>query len=195
RKRFRGGGPVMAADLLLICRRRGITLTADGGTLRFRAPEGVLTPELRADLVRCKAELLVLLPAEAAGAWDQAEADRLIERAQTSWVRLADAAVRRRLGELADRIDAAYLARDLAGVRSGVAVFLAAAEQLSHSSVTADPGCDFADDETWIKRALAYEWGVSAEHVWLWSPGSEPQRPQEEKTTSRHSEEARRGLF
>ncbi len=52
----------------------GITLTANGDRLRFDAPHG-LPPELRADLVEHKAEILALLAsqpfADAAPSWDE----------------------------------------------------------------------------------------------------------------------------
>src|SRR4051812_13204987 len=47
--------------LLERCRAAGVTLTAEGETIRFRAPPGALTADLRAMLSVHKAELLGLL--------------------------------------------------------------------------------------------------------------------------------------
>ena len=48
-------------ELLAECQQRGITLEPDGGMLRYRAPKGVLTADLKAGLVKCKAGMLALL--------------------------------------------------------------------------------------------------------------------------------------
>ena len=50
-----------AETLLATLRDRGVEFTADGGSLRYRAPKGVLTPELRDALTRHKGEILTLL--------------------------------------------------------------------------------------------------------------------------------------
>ncbi len=50
-----------ARELLQTCRQAGIVLAADGEHINVDAPVGVLTPELRGELARCKAGLLVLL--------------------------------------------------------------------------------------------------------------------------------------
>lgn len=47
-------------------RALGIVLSADGGKLRYEAPAGRLTPELRAALVANKAAILDLLETESA---------------------------------------------------------------------------------------------------------------------------------
>ena len=51
------------ATLLSDLRRRGIELTAEGDRLRYRAPRGVLSPKLLADLRSHKAEILAGLSA------------------------------------------------------------------------------------------------------------------------------------
>lgn len=50
-----------AHELLMTCRQAGINLVVDGDCIDVDAPAGVLTPELRAELARCKADLLALL--------------------------------------------------------------------------------------------------------------------------------------
>src|SRR5207253_6081793 len=62
-------------SLLSACAGRGIVLFVDGGRLRFRAPAGAMTPELRAAVVAHKAALLAHLAAHPP--WDTAEAVRL----------------------------------------------------------------------------------------------------------------------
>ncbi len=49
------------ATLLSDLRRRGVELTAEGDRLHYRAPRGVLSPELLADLRSHKLELLAEL--------------------------------------------------------------------------------------------------------------------------------------
>ncbi|MEU6701231.1 amino acid adenylation domain-containing protein [Pseudonocardia sp. NPDC046786] len=51
-------------ELVAELRGRGATLWADGGSLRFRAPRGVLTTELRESLTARKEEVLALLRAD-----------------------------------------------------------------------------------------------------------------------------------
>ena len=48
-------------ELLTTCRQAGIHLEAAGDKLRYEAPPGTLTPELRDTLTHHKAELLTLL--------------------------------------------------------------------------------------------------------------------------------------
>ncbi len=50
-----------APELLVTCREAGIELAANGDRLRLNAPRGAVTPELRAQLKECKAEILPLL--------------------------------------------------------------------------------------------------------------------------------------
>ncbi len=50
-----------ARKLLAELQQRGIHLEAVGTTLRYRAPEGALTPDLRAELKAHKAEVLAVL--------------------------------------------------------------------------------------------------------------------------------------
>ena len=53
-----------ARKLLADAKRVGIILSANGGRLAFDAPAGAMTPDLRARLVACKAELLAVLAGE-----------------------------------------------------------------------------------------------------------------------------------
>src|SRR4030042_5518901 len=46
---------------LAICHKKGIVLACSGGTLTVNAPEGVLTPDLMAELRHHKADLLDVL--------------------------------------------------------------------------------------------------------------------------------------
>jgi hypothetical protein len=52
---------VTADEVLTTAQRAGIRLFAEGDQLRYRAPKGVLTPELRHALVAHKAALLAVL--------------------------------------------------------------------------------------------------------------------------------------
>ena len=52
---------MIAFEVLTEWRNRGIELTVADGELRYRAPRGVLTPELRATLSAHKAELVAML--------------------------------------------------------------------------------------------------------------------------------------
>jgi len=56
-----GRNPVSTAEFLQKTRERGIVLEADGDTLRYRAPKGSLTPELRAAMARHKGEIIAAL--------------------------------------------------------------------------------------------------------------------------------------
>jgi len=52
---------VNTAELLTEVQRRGIQLRAEGATLHYRAPKGVLTPDLKAALKAHKSGLLKAL--------------------------------------------------------------------------------------------------------------------------------------
>jgi hypothetical protein len=52
---------VTADEVLTTAQRAGIRLFAEGDQLRYRAPKGVLTPELRHALMAHKAALLAVL--------------------------------------------------------------------------------------------------------------------------------------
>jgi hypothetical protein len=66
---------VSALAALADLRARGVELRADGDLVRYRAPKGTLTPQLRRALADYKAELLAELEAEAArGELDRIEA-------------------------------------------------------------------------------------------------------------------------
>lgn len=49
------------ADLLMDLQSRGVEITAEGERLKIRAPEGAVTPELRARLVESKPAVLAVL--------------------------------------------------------------------------------------------------------------------------------------
>jgi amino acid adenylation domain-containing protein len=55
-----------AAELIRKCTENRIQLWTEGGRLKFRAPEGRLTPELRAKIAALKSELIPLLRQQAA---------------------------------------------------------------------------------------------------------------------------------
>ena len=52
-----------ALELLATCKAVGVDLHARGGRLKYEAPVGALTPDLRSKLKQKKAELLALLTA------------------------------------------------------------------------------------------------------------------------------------
>ena len=64
------------SELMTELRRRDIALWRDGDNLRFSAPEGALTPELRAELGAHKADLLAQLADEFGGQKPIPRADR-----------------------------------------------------------------------------------------------------------------------
>lgn len=63
-----------AAALLQDLTGRGVVLTAESGRLRYRAPAGAMTPDLRRQLEAHKAALVALLGAQQAGLFDGASA-------------------------------------------------------------------------------------------------------------------------
>ena len=72
------------SELLRTVRDRQIRLYADGDSLRFDAPPGQMTPDLKAQLARHKPQLLQLLQnRHASGAGDGAPTNSLAEFAQT----------------------------------------------------------------------------------------------------------------
>ncbi len=72
------------SELLRTVRDRQIRLSADGDSLRFDAPPGQMTPDLKAQLARHKPQLLQLLHNQrASGAGDGAPTNSLAECAQT----------------------------------------------------------------------------------------------------------------
>jgi hypothetical protein len=73
---------VIAVEVLTALRSRGVELTVADGVLWYRAPRGVLTPELRATLSAHKAELLQMLnPPRDARRLDLADCITLIRKA------------------------------------------------------------------------------------------------------------------
>lgn len=75
-----------AADVLLALIEADIVLWVDGDRLRFRAPRGALTDELRRAVDGCRGALLVLVKAGAVlpprrVAWPADEVERFEERA------------------------------------------------------------------------------------------------------------------
>lgn len=79
-----------AAELLSELERRGVALEAAGDRLRFDAPRGALTPELRTAMAEHKAELLGLLDRRVhAGTTDLvAVAELLIAGQMLNWPEL-----------------------------------------------------------------------------------------------------------
>lgn len=53
----------MAANALIALAHAGVVLVLDAGRLRFRAPAGALTDDLRADVAACRPALVVLVAA------------------------------------------------------------------------------------------------------------------------------------
>jgi hypothetical protein len=56
-----------AAEVLIQLRSRGVQLWREGEALRYRAPSGVLSPELKSEVGPCKPDLLCLLTLETEG--------------------------------------------------------------------------------------------------------------------------------
>ena len=50
-----------ASEILAECQRRGIILTSDGETLRYKAPKGAITEDLKSALKENKPAILALL--------------------------------------------------------------------------------------------------------------------------------------
>jgi hypothetical protein len=120
-----------AVELLARCRDLGIDLAAGPDDSLAWEADADPPAELLQALRENKLALLALLapptvPTVPAVPWDVAEAGRLVKAALAAWCWPVDPAARRRLGELADAVDAAYLARDLRQLRQAVAAFLAA---------------------------------------------------------------------
>jgi hypothetical protein len=113
-------------DLIDHCERLGVTLTALGpDRLWVHAPDGVLSPEMRADLVAHKRALLALLPLE--GAALQAERERF-----AAWMRERTPVISQ---SSVDAVEAAIRG-------DGVAALMARADAAS-----APPRCDFGEDD------------------------------------------------
>lgn len=63
------------AALLQTLTGRGVVLTADAGKLRYKAPAGTMTPDLRRQLEAHKAALVALLSAQQVGLFDASAPD------------------------------------------------------------------------------------------------------------------------
>jgi hypothetical protein len=115
-----------ATELLDDLTRQGFTLTPQGGSIRVR-PASRLTEAQRQAVAGHKLTILALLTAPVAPSapWNAVEAGRQVGAALAAWRWPAERAARCRLGELADAVDAAYLARDLPRLRQAVAASLA----------------------------------------------------------------------
>ena len=79
-----------ATDLLTELEGLGVVLAADGDRLRYDAPKGVLTPELRQQMAELKAELLGLVegPGRARPADMVAIAELLVAGPRLEWPEL-----------------------------------------------------------------------------------------------------------
>lgn len=77
---------MMAANALIAFAEAGVVLVVDAGRLRFRAPTGALTDDLRADVAACRPALVALvaaggvLPVER-GSWPEPWRTEVEERA------------------------------------------------------------------------------------------------------------------
>jgi hypothetical protein len=138
------------ADFFLAINSAGVRLANVGGQLQLRGQAQAITPELREGAAEHKAAILAILPslpattqptaeppepwdqavAELPGPWEQAAADALIADIQARRRQLwgeaawpANPAAHRRLGEWMDRMDDAWLVRDLPGLRRLAAEF------------------------------------------------------------------------
>jgi hypothetical protein len=67
---------VILPELLSACRSAGVELLLDGQAIRYRAPEGALTPDLREALKAYKPELAAALAAPPA--WDAGRAGAVL---------------------------------------------------------------------------------------------------------------------
>jgi hypothetical protein len=112
---------VTTAALLDSLTARGVRLEAADGKLRWR-PREALTAEDVAALAACKGELLALLTPPAP--WDPAEADALV-RSALALDYHTDPGRWAAVSRLADAVDAAFLAKDLAGLRAAVGAYRA----------------------------------------------------------------------
>jgi hypothetical protein len=141
---------IHAMKLLCRCRELSIDLASGpDGTLRWEA-DTAPSPDLLSELRAAKGELLRLIGPSNPSTWSSTVAAEAIALALAAWRWPADPEAARRLGQLADTVDACYLARDLVGLLIAVAEFLRAVETLGNvtSSAAPDfyrecPGCCF----------------------------------------------------
>lgn len=117
------------AALLRELRRRGVHVWVEDGRLRYGAPSGTLTPQLRAALAAHRDALVRLLEAEP---WDEGAAERLLqqtigrcaeayERAGPPWPPLPDLEpFDRAINEAWERQDMPALRRALAAYEPAV---------------------------------------------------------------------------
>jgi hypothetical protein len=73
-------------DLLTELSCRGVMLEAKGNRLRYRAPQGILTPELRQALAEHKTSILRLLSAPPADVLSAAPCARCGSRERWQWL-------------------------------------------------------------------------------------------------------------
>lgn len=81
-----------AADLLIELKTRGVELRPEGDNLRYRAPSGALTPELRDAVKTRKAELLAALRDRQPAPTDYATltSSPLVARVRAAWPWIAE---------------------------------------------------------------------------------------------------------
>jgi hypothetical protein len=76
----------MPGELLDALTRAGVTLTADGESLRYRAPRGALTPELKGALVCRKSDVLRLCQAPPADELSDVRCEVCRSRERWRWI-------------------------------------------------------------------------------------------------------------
>lgn len=139
--------------------RRGVVLTAEAGRLRYRAPAGAVTPDLRRQLERNKAALLLALAgnAQQTGLFDGAapspDAARLVAHRGHDLPQAPHAArlvhgdferARQRLAELEAEIDAAAAMLAHAPRDQWPADVIERANALAREALTLAPVADYA---------------------------------------------------
>jgi hypothetical protein len=107
-----------AAEVLETASRRGVELFTEGDRLRYRAPPGALTPELREALISRRSELLALLQglgrSPPPDEWDAGRADAVLAAVNARLDRAlsaggeADTPARRNVAEAYRRVVAGY---------------------------------------------------------------------------------------
>ncbi len=121
-----------AGALLAALRTRGVVLTRDGAQLRYRAPQGALTPPLVQAIAEHKAALLQVVAArEPEGVTARALIAACYRRVGAAWHATPPAerpeAAYQALAPCDAALWAAYAARDVSAVRRAVAAYEQAA--------------------------------------------------------------------